>query len=310
MSDAAPVLLLGFNRPGKMRQLIASLRASSPETVLLAVDGPRSSHPADHALVKQVQDCAALIDWTQNVDVLFRERNLGLQSAVTEAVSWAVSRYGRAIVLEDDCVPGPLLIPFMNHALEKYVNQESIAHVNGYNLVPRSQMSFGRRDIRLTRYIESYAWATWERGWKEYDASMDWGLNCALEELASVVGSRTAALRWRINFRDALSERIDTWAYRWMATIWSHGWSAVAPNSNLCAYDGHNGGTHTLRRPRWTELPIQVAGVPDEWFDRQPEADTASDRWTGRTVFRENVAGLVEGVVASVAMGLRGRYWN
>lgn len=307
MSREAPVLLLGFNRPEKMRQLIDAIRDSAPKYVLLAVDGPRSGRPDDQSLVRQVQECVSLVDWTQHVDVLFRESNRGLRNAVTEAVTWATSTHGKAIVLEDDCVPGPSLIPFLQSALSKYADDPRMAHVNGYNLVPRSEMIRPHDNLRLTRYIESYAWATWERAWVAYDDSLDWALHCPLGELAAVIGSRIAALRWRINFRDAQSGRINTWAYRWMASIWARDLCILAPNSNLCGYDGHDGGTHTFRKPRWHELPVEVLHSVEELFSKTADFDEHADTWTGQKVFRENYIGLLEGVMASGAMSLRSR---
>lgn len=272
---------------------------------MLAVDGPRLSHPADRSLVREVQECAGLVDWTSNVEVLFREHNLGLRAAVSDAVSWAISRHGRAIVLEDDCVPGPSLLPFLQHALVKYAEDNRIAHVNGYNLVPRTAMERPGVSTRFTRYIESYAWGTWKRAWDSYDDSLDWALNSSLNEIERVVGSRTAALRWRINFRDASTGRIDTWAYRWMASVWSKGWTVLAPNSNLCGYDGHEEGTHTLRGTRWHDLPVETLSSVASCFDEEPQVDQSAEAWTGRTVFNERLGGLAEGIMASAAMELR-----
>ena len=307
MRHEAPVLLLGFNRPEKMRQLISALRTSSPQCVLVAVDGPRLSHSGDAALVQQVQQAVELIDWTDDVQTLFRDSNLGLRTAVTQAVTWAVSGHGRVIVLEDDCIPGPSCVPFMQWGLNRYSDEKSVAHINGYNLVPRNILSRPDESIRATRYIESYAWATWEHAWTAYDDSLEWALESPLSELATIVGCRTAAIRWRINFRDAAAGRINTWAYRWMATIWSNRWTVLAPNVNLCRYDGHESGTHTLRKARWKELPVEFTW-PNNLGPRDvPRTDIGADSWTGRTVFRESGLGLLDGLLASGAMELRRR---
>lgn len=304
MAVDAPVLLLGFNRPDKMRQLIEALRTLAPQTVLLAVDGPRPRHPTDTRLVSEVRDCVNLINWTDRVHVRFRDSNLGLRTAVVEAVTWAISEHGRTIVLEDDCIPGRSLLRFLNKGLDEFAFDRGIGHINGYNLVPSSKMSSSENQIRFSRYIESYAWATWERSWKEYDDSLEWALNCSIEELAHVVDSRIAALRWKINFRDAASGRIDTWAYRWMATLWKKQMYAVAPPANLCSYDGHDLGTHTLRSPKWQELPVEEfdSEAVEDWFKNSATHDARADNWTGCEVFRETPSGLLEGLAASLAM--------
>ena len=99
MSDSAPVLLLGFNRPEKMTQLINAIAHNEPRHVLIAVDGPRESRPNDRDLVQRTQATAALVNWSAKVDTRFRNENLGLRDAVVDAVSWATSEYGRVIVI-------------------------------------------------------------------------------------------------------------------------------------------------------------------------------------------------------------------
>jgi hypothetical protein len=308
MTVNSPVLLLGFNRPEKMAQLITSLAVSKPSQVLIAIDGPRPQSSTDADLVRMTQETVALITWPATVVTRFRDENLGLRAAVVDAVSWATSDYGRVIVLEDDCVPGPDFVPFTTHMLDRFRDESRIAHVNGYNLVASKNLSNPASQIRLTRYPESYAWATWERAWKHYDNDLTWAAECTLQELQKITHSYVGALRWRINFADAQSERIQTWAYRWLASMWRNNLSIIAPSANLVRYDGHEDGTHTRRKARWTDLPITK-----QWLNDQHEAldspihDEKADRWIAKQVFRENTLGILEGLAASVAMELLNR---
>jgi hypothetical protein len=169
MTAPPPVLLLGFNRPQKMAQLIAALSVSKPSQVLIGVDGPRVNNAKDADLVRLTQETAELITWPSTVVTRFRNENLGLRAAVVDAVTWATSEYGKVIVIEDDCIPGPDFVPFSTNMLERFENEPRIGHINGYNLVASENLSSPGSPIRLTRYPESYAWATWERAWKNYD---------------------------------------------------------------------------------------------------------------------------------------------
>jgi hypothetical protein len=188
--------------------------------------------------------------------------------------------------------------------LDKFKNREDIAHINGYNLVDKYLLSQPTSSARLTRYPESYAWATWERAWSVYDDDLTWARSCSINELREITGSYWAAARWKINFADAASERINTWAYRWLASMWSNNLSIIAPNRNLVRYDGHDDGTHIRRLARWKELEL---GNPFEEDNDLPDGealqDEVADRWIGRNVFRENFLGTCEGIAASVAMG-------
>jgi hypothetical protein len=299
MSDIAPVLLLGFNRPDKMAQLITALEQSRPSHILIAVDGPRVTHPNDIELVRQTQEKVGLVNWEARIETRFRNENLGLRDAVVDAVSWATSQYGKVIVIEDDCIPGPDFVPFAGEMLNRFRYAEHIGHINGYNLVPPRYLKNPTNPIRLSRYPESYAWATWDRAWKKYDNDLTWAQNCSLTDLKEITQSFWGAVRWKINFADAYAERINTWAYRWLASMWANDLTMIAPTNNLVRYDGHDEGTHTRRRARWTELPLISFQYGSNFTLTE---DSIADCWLGNQVFRENLLGVIEGVATSCAM--------
>lgn len=303
---AVPLLILGFNRPARTRALIESLRPSAPKHVVLAVDGPRSGKPADVELVLQTQNAVSLIDWSCTVETIFRDVNLGLRIAVADAVTQTVSKHGRVIVVEDDVIVGPNFLPYMTHALEKYEDVAGVAHVNGYNVVPPDILHHRQGD-RFTRFIESFAWATWERSWRHYDPSLGWALNASTDDLRNVTGSLVGALRWRQIFKDASNEAIDTWAYRWLATIWSRAWRVVSPSENLVGYTGWTEGTHTRRKPKWEEQAVstELLDFEDPAWTGEPIVSDAVDQWLGTSVFGESARGVLEGTAVSFLLAAR-----
>lgn len=296
--NEAPVLLLAYNRPDKLKALIDSLRPHKPSTVLLAVDGPRVTRPSDFQNVALSQQCVELIDWDANVQTRFRETNLGLKAAVIDAVNWSINEFGESIVVEEDCIVGQDFLPFMNHCLRKFKQDQAIAHVSGYNVVPTEFL--GSSDIRLTRYPESIAWATWDRAWSNFDETLKWGMNADLRELVEIVGSKIGALKWKLNFADAASDRISTWAYRWIASFWSKGQFAVSPNVNLVNYNGFDQGDHTRTSAPWDEVPIGNLSVDQLHLAGAPTLNKTADLWLSSNVFGENLSGLARGAAVSI----------
>lgn len=306
MNDS-PVLLMGFNRPEKMKNLISSLSQSAPSHLIFVIDGPRPDNSSDIERVRQVQDSVGLVNWKCNIETRFRPQNLGLRQSVTEGVAWAVHRYGKVIVIEDDVVVGNNFLGYMNQMISEYKDDLHIGHVNGYNVVPTNKLTIPTTNIRLSRYVESLAWGTWERAWKHYDDDLTWGTSCSIADLREIVGSLSGALRWKINFGDARGERINSWAYRWIASMWANNMYAISPNVNLVNYRGHDEGTHVLRRPRWTDLP--TSEFPEKYEDcAEPVHDKFSDRWLGASVFAENPLGILDGLATSIALEARRRY--
>jgi len=294
----APVVLLGFNRPDKMRNLISSLSPLQPTHILLVVDGPRANNPSDVEKVSEVQECVNLIDWNCSIDTRFRVFNIGLRESVVDGVNWATSIAGQAIVIEDDVEVGPDFLNFMNQMLNRFRDDKSIAHINGYNVVPAHRLSRPEESIRLTRYVESFAWATWDRAWSQYDDSLAWTFS---HEFSEILNNRISTIKWRQNFRDAEAGRINTWAYRWMATIWRNHQLVVSPNVNLVSYRGNEHGTHVTRKPKWQDLPIEpysmMTNVPSPVL-----VDDSADAWLGRNVFSESLRGLVEGLAVTALL--------
>ncbi len=299
-----PLLILAYNRPDRVRGLIERLRPLAPQHLMVVVDGPKPGRPSDAERVKAVHSELEAIDWTTNVQTRLRPENVGLRRSVVDGVTWATSEYGQVVVIEEDVLVGPDFLPYIEFMLDQYRDEDRIAHISGYNVVPGAAMSNVRSHSRLTLYPESIAWATWDRAWAGYDDDLGWAMDASVSEIAAITGSTASALRWKQNFRDAHADRISTWAYRWIASMWSKGLLTLSPNHNLVTYAGENDGTNTLMKQRWKELPL-FDGPVDALLVADAERDRIADEWVSRTVFGGTPAGVLKGTAISAALGLR-----
>ena len=301
-----PLLILAYNRPEKVKALVERLRMLAPPLVMVAVDGPRTGKPGDDAKVRAVRDAVDGIDWGAEVYTRFRPVNVGLRASVVDAVGWAISEYGQVIVLEEDVLPGPDFMPYAEYMLELFRDDPRIAHISGYNVVPTNRMDMPDAASRLTVYPESIAWATWDRAWAGYDDDLGWGGAATVKVLRPIVGGVFAALRWRQNFSDARAQRISTWAYRWVASMWSRRQLVVSPNHNLVTYIGQDEGTHTTTVPPWTELEL-YSGERDALLVPPTGLDRSAELWVNRVVFRGTIFGVLRGVAITAVLALRKR---
>jgi hypothetical protein len=303
---ATPLLVLAYNRPDKVQRLIDRLRTQAPPKLMVTVDGPKPGNAADAQRVAAVHKVVESIDWTDDVETRLRPVNLGLRRAVADAVTWATDKYGEVIVLEEDTLPGDDFVPYATHMLERYRNDDRVAHISGYNIVPPAELSVPASS-RFTIYPESIAWATWGRAWASFDDSMQWGSNASVAEIASVTGSTISALRWKQNFSDAASGRISTWAYRWIASMWSKGAVTLSPNQNLVTYAGYDEGTNSVLKAPWDELPLYQGGLA-ELVDGESTLDPKAEAWVNRRVFGGTPYGVARGVAVSAV--LQARKWR
>ncbi|MCX6123140.1 MAG: hypothetical protein NTV34_00065 [Proteobacteria bacterium] len=206
-------------------------------------------------------------------------------------------------MLEDDVRAGPQLLEFLNHNLSKYKESSEIGHINGYNLVPEDHLTNPDCAARFSIYPESYAWATWEKAWQKYDDDMTWAKKASIQDIKKICGSTIGALRWKQNFADAASERIDTWAYRWLASMWANNLKIVSSNRNISQYKGFEGGTHTRRKMKWSELEIEQLPKSEGKINNSG-VDKLADRWLARNIFKSNTLGIIEGKIISAVLAI------
>ena len=99
-----PVLYLVFNRLNEVKKTFSEIIKQRPKQLFIAADGPRTEKEKrkTDAVRKYILDS---IDWKCEVKTLFRDKNLGCRTAVSDAISWFFENIGEGIILEDDCLP-------------------------------------------------------------------------------------------------------------------------------------------------------------------------------------------------------------
>ena len=301
MSEA-PVLILAYNRPDQIRGLIDSMRPFSPKTVLVGVDGPKDT-AIDNERVRKVIKEVEGINWTDDVQILERKSNLGLRLAVPSAVTWAMSKVGRVIVVEDDVRVSKDFFPYMNHCLNEYANEDKIGHISGYNPVPKKFLTNPHFRSRASLFPESYAWATWDRAWSKYGDELAWAKESSLGDLKELTGSWQASVVWKMNFSDAESGAISTWAYRWVASLWKNKMVSISPNVNLVDYHGQTEGTHTKGSRSWSELETEeIMKLESAAIPLVEVIDELADTWIARNIFRSTNIGVARRAAESLVL--------
>jgi hypothetical protein len=300
----APVLILAYNRPDQIRGLIDSMRPYGPKSVLIGVDGPKDT-AIDREKVRKVVEAVEGIEWTDDIQILERKSNLGLRLAVPDAVTWAISKAGRVIVVEDDVRVSKDFFPYMNYCLDKFANEERFGHISGYNPVPAKFITHPQFRYRTSLFPESYAWATWDRAWSKYEDDLSWAKKSNLEALRELTGSLQAAVVWKINFSDAESGAISTWAYRWLASLWKNKLLSISPNVNLVDYRGQTEGTHTKGSRSWSELETaEIMSLETGSPKDSLVIDNLADTWTSKNIFRSTNLGVLRRTAESMALSL------
>ncbi len=281
MSTTEPVLIIGFNRPDHLKSLIERLRDVQPETIYLALDGPRGSQ--DEAQVRECQALALSIDWTDDVHTQFQARNLGCGKGVTAAITWFFDNVDRGIILEDDILPEPSFFPFCSELLDRYQFDERVFAISGCNPVPSEGQTNPEAAYRFAQVTHVWGWATWKRSWQRYHLAMDgWYRRMSLPDFWRRTGrSLPGALFWAGNFEAVRRGDVDTWDWPMIFASMESGQLTATSNVNLVTNVGfgenathtHSGGPDLMpvgrARIPTTPIPVQLDVKAQDWTLRK-----------------------------------------
>ncbi len=168
----SPIVIFVYNRADHFQKTFEAL-SKCPEAkesdLFIFSDGAKNER-----VVPQVQEVRKTIHSVESTNlfksVTIQEApvNRGLANSIISGVTDILSRYGRIIVVEDDCLASPYFLSFMNRALDAFETNRQIGSIAGYAppiVFPKDYTS----DIFLAWRSCSWGWATWKDRWQEVD---------------------------------------------------------------------------------------------------------------------------------------------
>lgn len=282
----APVLVMFFNRPENLKELLAALLQSDVQDPFFASDGPR--HEGD---TPQVEACWELIRAAYpNLPVermLVRKKNLGCRVAVSDAINWFFSKVEHGIILEDDCIPNKEFFEVLTSGLQKYTPNKDIFSISATN--PFGQhMSVDAPYLSI--YPQIWGWASWADRWSAYMLDFLDGEKIVDNMTSTSLRNQNFMTRWK--FRSiwsrilvlAGSGKIDTWDYSMLASMWRNQMFSIQLSGNYIKNIGFSqSATHTRTKPFW--VPEEFWSGQDVCFeDLKPNQDL--DSWLTTYVYR------------------------
>ena len=288
-----PILVIAFNRPDHLNQLLARLREVQPRSLFIAIDGPRRERPDDMQRVQQCRDLLGSIDWDCTVDTLIREENLGCGRGVSSAISWFFEHVEQGIILEDDIIPVPSFFEFCSTLLDRYRNDDRVFAISGCNFVPPEALSHPEDPYRFSQVPHIWGWATWRRSWQRHQLDIwGWQRDLPPRTLWSRSGrSVSGAVYWASTFDLLARIKVDTWDGQLVfAGMVANQWTATS-NMNLIENIGFgDDATHTVEN-REELQPIREIQFP--LVELPVELDTQADAWTRKHHFQANWRGIL-----------------
>ncbi len=171
----APIIMFVYNRADHFIQVYNALTAckeAKDSDLFIFSDGAKNE--AGKEKVNEVRAAVAAIKDSgdfKSVTVTESPVNKGLAASVIAGVTEVINKYGKAIVVEDDCKVSPLFLGYMNKALDFYEGNKKIGSIAGYTPMIDLPEDY-KNDVFAAYRSCSWTWATWKDRWE----GVDWEL--------------------------------------------------------------------------------------------------------------------------------------
>ena len=243
-----PILLITFNRPDHVRQVLTEIRKQQPAQLFVCQDGAREGNQLDIERVQQVRDIITeLVDWPCELHTLYQEKNLGCGPGPAAGISWFFSQVEMGIVMEDDCLPHPDFFAYCEEMLDRYNDNPNVQFINATLYHDRWQCdaSYG-----FSHYMVTGAWAGWRETWQGFDLDMhSWNAWQFRKQVLRLTHSTTEAnwWYWKLKEIQADTSKKSYWDYQMQMHLFKNAAVTIHPKTNLVSNIGFDTeATHTM----------------------------------------------------------------
>jgi hypothetical protein len=272
-----PVLFLIFNRPDTTEKVFEKIREIKPKKLYVSADGARANKPGEFEKCAQAKNVLKKIDWDCDLNVNYSEMNFGCKEGVTKGINWFFENVEQGIILEDDCVPNLSFFNFCEVMLNKYKDDKRVMHIGGVNFQDSNKR--GNDSYYFSRFCHVWGWATWKDRWDKYDVNMSDYNDDKYNSVSEIItGDKEISNYYKRLFDTVKNNKLDTWDFQWVWTVWKNDGLSIIPNVNLVKNIGFGEeATHTVSTSSkisevstgtLTEITFNDVGKPDDEADR------------------------------------------
>jgi len=217
------IALFVYTRPWHTKQVLDGLKKNNISELFIFCDGPKSEQ--EHNRIKKVHEIVESIDWCKTI-IHKREKNYGIADSIIEGVNDVFSKRKRVIVIEDDCIPSPDFVSFMEKCLDKYENNDEVMSVTGLNIVniPKNYPY----DIYFFYRNSSWGWGTWKSSWNKFDYE--------IKDYKDFIKDKHAKRKFNRGGEDLsdmlkmqMEGKIDSWSIKWTYAHYKNNGYCVYP---------------------------------------------------------------------------------
>jgi hypothetical protein len=259
-SNQTPILLLIFNRPDKVRELLVALEKVKPTKIYVSADGPRSHVPDDIEKCQAARELFKNLSWPCEIHTNFSAVNLGCSLGPVSGINWFFKHVEEGIILEDDCIPHSSFFGYASTLLSKYRDDTRVMHISGTSFLKTLNLPLST-PYYFSKIAHGWGWATWRRAWSNFDITMKDipQLDKKLREEKTFLKSSHNTF-WIKLFRHVSTVNASVWDTQWEYSILAVDGLCITPCTNMIQNVGFGtDATHTIEATSYM--------IPAEAFD-------------------------------------------
>lgn len=238
-----PVLLLVFNRPGKLKKLLDVLRMIKPERLYVNCDFPRRGNDYDQEKVKECKELIEKYLWECDLFKKYNTENKGCKRSCSEGIKWFFSNEDSGIVLEDDCLPSLTFFRYCEEMLPRFKEDPQVEVISGDGR-PTNKVNINNEIVKID-YPNFWGWASYSSAWENYQADTKFSPK-VIWSLLTLNKKLNEKIFWLITYLRLCFKRIDTWDYQFVLKMLINNKKSICPKRNLIRNIGFDeNATHT-----------------------------------------------------------------
>lgn len=257
----APIILFVYNRPLSTQKVLDAL-SENLEAIdsLLFVFCDGAKNGTDEIGKSRINETRAIVrneNRFKKVIIYEYNENRGLANSIIEGVTQICNTYGSVIVLEDDIVTSKYFLSYMNKALEKYREVDSVGSINGYWYPITEKMD----ETFFLKNQSCWGWATWDRAWSLFESDGNKLYQQLKNKKMTHEFDLNGAIKYTKMLTDQISKKNDSWAIRWDASMFIAEKLSLYPCFSLVKNIGFDGSGFHSRTTNFFDVTLSSCPV-------------------------------------------------
>lgn len=243
-SKNIPYLIIGFNRPEKLKGAIENIRQYSND-IFISIDGARNERE-----LEKVSACISIAkQYVRDSKIKVNDKNLGCKRAVEGSLDWFFSRNDFGAVIEDDIRIGKAFSETVK-ILAKNPRRKDIGSFCGYNHFPETY----RYDFFNSHFTGVWGWATWSEVWNRAEKDTSSLRDQIMNAEESIFLFKKEKKFWLQKLDEIDAGKKDSWAYPWSISLILNQLYTIRPFQTYTENAGFDSqATHTTSRNKRVE---------------------------------------------------------